>query len=336
MRWVTWFRRTRRSLRAFTLVELLVVIAIIGILIALLLPAVQAAREAARRSQCSNNLKQLGLALHNYHDTYKQFPFHGAYPWAHGPGGVIPAWTGSRKGSVLVKILPYVEQQPLYDQIDWGIPDIETIIGPDGYRIWATSISGFLCPSRTHGISENPADRNRRALGDYGASMGAQRMNARSGSCSLYPGNTFGTGPAGHGNSADQNQISGVFSRVHWAAKMRDITDGTSNTIAMGEIRPLCGDHTRNNWMHMNSLWVATTAPINYPIRCIGEPGHPGTLDCNHFQNWQTSQGFKSRHPGGAQFVFADGSTHFLSETIDYRNYQRLGCRRDSEPVGPF
>jgi len=326
MWWVTWFKRRRRSFRAFTLVELLVVIAIIGILIALLLPAVQAAREAARRSQCSNNLKQLGLALHNYHDTYKQFPFHGVYP----------GWTISRKGSVLVKILPYVEQQPLYDEIDWGIADIETISGSSGYRLYTTSIPGFLCPSETHGKSENPSDPNRRALGDYATSIGAQRMQANGGWCTLYPGNTFGTGPDGHGNSYQGDRISGVFSRLSWAARLADITDGTSNTIAMGEIRPLCGDHTRNAWFHFNSLWVATTAPINYPIRCIGEPGFAGATDCSHWQNWQTSQGFKSRHPGGAQFVFADGSTHFLSETIDYRNYQRLGDRRDGEPVGPY
>ena len=164
-------------------------------------------------------------------------------------------------------------------------------------------------------------------------------MNARGNWCTLYPGNVFGTGPNGHGNEARGYRISGVFARGAWAARFRDITDGTSSTIAMGEILPHKSDHQRNGWMHFNSLWTGTAAPINYPILGIGDPGFAGpTTDgagcSNHWQNWQTSQGFKSEHPGGAQFVFADGSTHFLEESMDYMTYQRLGCRRDGQPTG--
>jgi prepilin-type processing-associated H-X9-DG protein len=181
-----------------------------------------------------------------------------------------------------------------------------------------------------------------RALSCYAPSIGAQAMPALNGSCNLYPGNIFGTGPAGHGNAQRLVDVSGIFARGPAAAKIGDIKDGTANTIAMGEILPHKGDHSWNGWMHFNSIWIATTAPINFPIVGIGEPGwnsstNPQGLQnnngegCNGWRNWQTSQGFKSEHPGGAQFVFADGSTHFLPETIDYRNYQRLGDRRDGE-----
>jgi prepilin-type processing-associated H-X9-DG protein len=149
----------------------------------------------------------------------------------------------------------------------------------------------------------------------------------------------FHSGLTGHGsrNAPAAQQISGVISRFDWAAKMRDITDGTSNTILMGEIRPWCGDHFQTaSFPNPNSLWTATTAPINYPT-CPGEPpGFDGTDGCNADANWQTSQGFKSKHPGGAQFLFADGSGHFLSETIDYYTYQRLGDRWDNQPVGSY
>ena len=123
-----------------------------------------------------------------------------------------------------------------------------------------------------------------------------------------------------------------------WAARLQDISDGTSNVIAMGEIVAWCGDHNRNGWMHANALWNATTAPINYKT-CPGEDG----LDrneglnppCNRTNSWNTSMGFKSKHPGGAQFVLCDGSVQFLSETIAYDTYQRYGDRRDGNPVSP-
>jgi prepilin-type processing-associated H-X9-DG protein len=137
-------------------------------------------------------------------------------------------------------------------------------------------------------------------------------------------------------NAADgaSRNISGVFSRYDWAARFAQIKDGTSNVICMGEILPWCGDHHRGGWMNANALWTATTAPVNFPT-CPGDlPGHDtGAFDCNHFANWQTSQGFKSYHPGGAQFVFCDGSVQFVPETIDYLTYQRLGDRHDGQPV---
>ena len=226
---------------------------------------------------------------------------------------------------------------PLYDLVDFNVYNVESIVLPDGSRLYQKVVDGYRCPSATNGTwqDDNPANR---ALGNYAPCIGAQAMPAQNGWCTLYPGNTFGTGSAGHGNSESGGNISGIFSRMDWAARIADITDGTSSTIAMGEIRPNCGDHHWNSWFYVNSLWTATTAPINYPISCRHEPSVPGATgsDCHNWNNWQTSQGFKSKHPGGAQFVFADGSAHFLSETIDYRTYQRLGDRRDNEPVGSY
>ncbi|HUP81193.1 MAG TPA: DUF1559 domain-containing protein, partial [Pirellula sp.] len=133
------------------------------------------------------------------------------------------------------------------------------------------------------------------------------------------------------GSSNNPAQISGVFSRFHWAARIGDLTDGTSNTIAMGEVRPNCADHHNQGWHHGNFPWTSTVPPINYNT-CRGEKGGdpaPGPRSCNSFDVWMTSQGFKSKHTGGAQFVLGDGSVHFVSSSIDYNTYQFLGARAD-------
>ncbi|GIX04333.1 MAG: general secretion pathway protein GspG [Planctomycetaceae bacterium] len=346
---------------AFTLIELLVVIAIIAILIALLLPAVQQAREAARRTQCRNNLKQLGLAMHNYHDNFNQF----APTVFHDSG--TKCWSWGSKGNYMVRYLPYLDQAPLFNALNFsavdnedcsngdpwqpqgppGTPGVnfESQTNPQGQLYRHTAIPSLLCPSEESNLIDGHG-----AKSNYACSIGNQAMPSNSNpnasnwgsACALYPGNNFGTGAAGHGNSYDPNQISGIKSRYNWAASIRHITDGTSNVIAAGEIRPQCGDHTRNGWMHFNSLWVATTAPINYPIVCVRESGWdatsppPGMNSCNHWQNWQTSQGFKSRHVGGAHFLLCDGSVKFITQNIDYITYQRLGDRRDGGTVGDF
>jgi prepilin-type processing-associated H-X9-DG protein len=301
-----------------------------------LLPAVQAAREAARRSQCNNNLKQLGIALHNYADVFKQFAI-GTYccdpnsgPTGTCPGGYGYIWEAGRhrKGSVLVKLLPFVEQRAISDNINWQ-QDVEdqlwNMAGTPGRK----DLLCFRCPSDTWW----PAVTGGSGQSNYAPCIGNQSMPDTRYGCTSYPGNNFGTGPVGHGSTESGDQTSGCFSRYSWAAQFSDIRDGSSNTIAMGEIRPWCGDHHRGGWWNSNALWTATTGPINYPT-CENED--PIITGCNRYDNWETSQAFKSRHPGGAQFVFADGSTHFLSQTIDYMTYQRLGDRRDGQPVGSF
>ncbi len=329
----------------FTLIELLVVIAIIAILIALLLPAVQQAREAARRTQCKNNLHQLGLAVHNYHDIFNQFPL--TVCDLEGPNACSP---GS-KGSYLVRLLPQLEQAPLYNSLNfalggapWGTTNFEGQLDPAGkpYRLY--KIAALQCPSDSMGSINWHSEKT-----NYAMSMGSQSMPTGGtawGACNLFqmPGdvNLFGRTVSGHGNGYSAGQVSGVVARMNWSANFRDILDGTSNTIMMGETMPNCGDHSVNGWMHFNSMWFATTAPINFPIACINEknfndPSPPvGKNGCNHWQNWTTTQGFKSQHVGGAQFVLSDGSARFISENIDYRTYQRLGDRKDGEVVGEF
>ncbi|QEG38225.1 DUF1559 domain-containing protein [Roseimaritima ulvae] len=333
---------SRRSRRGFTLVELLVVIAIIGVLVGLLLPAVQAAREAARRMSCSNNLKQIGLAVHNYADSNSErFPMGTrdndpsntptGRPWQGGP------W---RKGSVLVKMLPFVEQSNLFDQIDFK-GDVVAQIGSLGYSgANGTKMSVYICPS--DGTTGNKLSGAHQFY-NYAKSMGNQVMPGRYG-CNQYPdanddptilgGEMFGPGSTGHGSSNTQRDISGVFSRWYWGAKFSDITDGTSNTIMFGEIIPSCGDHHRGGWYNANALWTATTGPINFnTCGWNGVRDNDTSLGCNHYANWQTSQAFKSQHPGGAQFALCDGSVRFIPETVDYATYQKLGGRNDGQPL---
>lgn len=149
---------------------------------------------------------------------------------------------------------------------------------------------------------------------------------------------TFGNVQVQHGNNHIAKYISGPFSRESWAATMAQITDGASNTIAMGEVRQYCGAFLRMGWMHEDGLWVATTGPINSPT-CPGERGVPmdngmSLNSCQSLFAWNMAHAFKSPHAGGATFVFCDGSVHFLNETISYITYQCLGDRRDGQTVG--
>jgi prepilin-type N-terminal cleavage/methylation domain-containing protein len=360
-----------RGRRGFTLVELLVVIAIIGILVGLLLPAVQAAREAARRTQCSNNIRQIGLSLHNYHDTFKAFPSAG---FQHNGTPMEPrTWTDSSKGSQLAKLLPFIEQTALYNSIPFGqvqLPLLDPgqpasnsewqayVVGSRGAgtfsfngqiveRTWHVVVPTYLCPSDPFMKKwqwSDPNNRDHRALSNYGYSIGAQSMPSQNNSCNRFPGNLFGDGAAGHGNSAGNNNISGMFGRGEWFPTMSEVRDGLSNTIAFGEVLPNKSDHSWNGWMHFNSLWTATTAPINFPVIGIGEPGWDQAtnsqgldanngLGCNGWRNWQTSNGFKSGHTGGANFVFGDDSVRFLPDSIDYRTYNAMGGRKEGVPV---
>ena len=129
-----------------------------------------------------------------------------------------------------------------------------------------------------------------------------------------------------------------MFGRFVWAAKIRDVTDGTTNTFLGGEVRPDCTDHQAGGWYDGNFASAGfTTAPINYPT-CRGQAPYQGLggTACNNWSTWQVSMGFKSRHVGGAQFVMGDGSARFISENIDYCTYQKLGDRRDGLPTGEF
>ena len=273
-----------RSRKAFTLVELLVVIAIIGILVGLLLPAVQAAREAARRMQCSNNLKQIGLAIHNYESAHKRYP-NGTEDRPVANGGVGRPWQGGdhRKGTVLVKILPFVEQAPLYNTIDFRF-DVVAQLNAQGtfndgrINMRTVGMPVYRCPSDgTSGAVLRRQDQ----LYNYSLSIGNQNMPGR-GWCNEFPnnswqtrangvlgGNLFRTGGRGHGNGNTGDQISGVISRYSWSARFSDLIDGTSNTIAGGEIIPRCHDHHRGGWYNANGPQpqrVSTSTPVESKV----------------------------------------------------------------------
>jgi prepilin-type N-terminal cleavage/methylation domain-containing protein/prepilin-type processing-associated H-X9-DG protein len=322
--------------RAFTLIELLVVIAIIAILIALLLPAVQQAREAARRTTCKNHLKQLGLAMHNYHDTFKIFAAN-QLQWGANPG--------SDRGSVMVHLLPFVDQAPLYNGISFTSTTVgvrDQVVG--ALRVAEHHVPAYQCPSNDQQKGANATFW----MTSYAPSIGTAHQESPNG-CNLATivgtGDTdmdgedwFGNGGTPHGIPRTDTPFppacSGVVARSPWSARIADLTDGTSQIIMFGEIRGMCSDHQwASDWAHANGLWFATTAPINFPT-CPNEPGY-GTV-CNLTNDWNTSMGFKSRHEGGAHFTLADGSVRFISENLDHVTYQKLGDRHDNRSVGEF
>lgn len=357
--------------RAFTLVELLVVIAIIGILVALLLPAIQAAREAARRTQCTNNLKQLGLALQNHHLAKNRFPMNVNWIWpkdAHN--------TRRNFASHLVNMAPYLEETSLHGAINFCDPNVASCIEPGLQKVNGTPIAQLVvpalqCPSDSkHGlVSTNDHVVSWASLillpqvatTNYAGSLGSQKMESWNGfklstvvgnggakydadddgedwfnqnTNPGYPCQTGGgTGTNIRADCPDAKTISGVFARSTWAASIKEITDGTSHTIAMGEILPRSSAFQWvYGWTFSEGLWFATTPPINYQTDTdeIALPAAPGT---SWETDFNTAMGFKSRHPGGANFCMCDGSARFLSQDIDYTTYQMLGARADGEAI---
>ncbi len=334
-------RTVRTAQRGFTLVELLVVIAIIGVLVALLLPAVQAAREAARRSQCANNLKQLGLALHNYHDVHKRLPWNydsGNSTYPNQPSG---RW---HTFSWIVASLPFIEQGALYDQIQFH--RFDGFGHPDNTVVRRIPLSTVMCPSAPHEEvltnqrmgyrGEDP--RVDAARTDYVGSMGHVFGGWRD--CAAipdfpHPQNLFvrqtSPTPWVNGESlSDQVNINGVF-RYMGSVRMADITDGTSNTIAVFEDM-----HWRGGNQAMFDQRPTDTCAWMCPLGAIGNLRNPMN---NKNPAWQLGagdrrcHGWSSYHPGGAQATLGDGSVRFFGETMDHIVRYALAVRNDGLAV---
>ena len=317
----------------FTLVELLVVITIIGILIALLLPAVQAAREAARRTQCSNNVKQIGLALHNHHEAQGRFP---AGVWT--DGGVYLVTWGSA-------ILPYVEQDNLNAMFD------PTVKGPTFYRdrahggnaeVWRQTIPIYDCPSDTHG---------RETIYDQGTNNGPGFTRGNYAVCTSPDGAAFEPGATGSSstchNQAGSNPSVASGKRALFNYDLyrsaRDVKDGLSNTIIASEsitpddIRPTDWD-PRHCWWR-DSTYTHRLAP-NSPL-----PDVTLYIDCTSQKNPCRNiapcvsarySAARSLHPGGVNVLMGDGSVHFVNNSIDMNTWQWAANINGDEPFSGF
>ena len=295
--------------RAFTLIELLVVIAIIGVLIGLLLPAVQAAREAARRAQCVNNLKQIGLALHNYDGSHQTFPSGYVSKFDVSGNDTGPGWGWA------AMLLPQFEQTPLFNSINFNL----AIEDPANSTSRLPNVNNFLCPSDSAATAYWAVNRD--------ITNGTPRQNI----CQVSPSNYI----AMYGNGEPGPNGDGIFFR-NGKVGLRDITDGTSQTIAVGERSHRLGEAT----------WVGSvTNAIMFPtdnddigryrtetssgmvLGHVGEGVGPGDRrgDVNQFYSLHSG--------GGVNFLFADGHVSFLKATMNYQAYRALATRAGAEVV---
>jgi prepilin-type N-terminal cleavage/methylation domain-containing protein len=342
-----------KNRRAFTLIELLVVIAIIAVLIALLLPAVQSAREAARRSQCKNNLKQMGLAIQNYHDNAKMFP-----PALMGSGRINAANYG---GSAFYKVtnttgfvlmLPYMDQIGPYRQWNFDAPASVSNTGGGGtpgtlvgtnsavnQAIYSMFIAAQSCPSDDGGNQVVTSNAN--VTTDYYERNQARRSNY------LFSSGNYTDYSNGY-STYTTSTTRGCFGN-DGAANLRDIKDGASMTIAIGESKQLktgpgtstsfgpywgsgthtcCHGYTPDGRFHINADFSATGAASASPYTVIKR--NPGT-------NGQYAWGFGSHHVGGAHFLMADGTVRFINQSIEFFTvFQPLNRIRDGVVVGNF
>jgi len=305
--------------RGFTLVELLVVVAIIGILVALLLPAVQAAREAARHIQCSNNLKQIGLALHHHAEA------HGTLPYGYRFTGVGGTDGDGAEATWVTKILPYVEQENLYNTIDWtrGFGQAAERPGHPNNFLCATTIPMFACPSNS---SVDP-------------------WNGFFSRGSYVANNGIGPLTENDENDLPMAREGGVF-YLNSNMPFARIRDGSSNTAMVSEVITVEGSDCRGMMhypegpLYQHNYTPNSSAPdhlrgvwLGYPW-CVNIPDAP----CIETFHWWSDRSMivsaRSRHPGGVGLLLCDGSVHFINDSINLDVWRALCTPAAGEPVG--
>ena len=339
------------SRKAFTLIELLVVIAIIAVLIALLLPAVQQAREAARRTQCKNNLKQLGLALHNYHDTFNRFPM--AVTWGVKNG---TTW-GPHHHTWLTRVLPYLDQSPLYNQINFSVSSWDNTIGlPTNRTLVGSKVPALRCPTES-GAGESPGGTKGVWVTSYSGAEGYDWWQRS---------------PGGAGPESDGGVGRGGIFTCNVSSKISDISDGTSNTVMLGETtapdfsggaqntngtgRPRVGDpvlrsaftaaaHTREYSYakdHTDNSYKVNpdgSAVADWFVFGGSTPNQPYLFPPTFMTAFGINTewpGAASLHTGGIQVTMADGTVRFISQNIDWTLWNYLNSRASGEVIGEF
>ncbi|MEW4563550.1 DUF1559 domain-containing protein [Bremerella sp. JC770] len=308
-----------RSTRGFTLVELLVVIAIIGVLIALLLPAVQQAREAARRMQCSNQLKQIGLAMHNYHDTYQVFP----------PGAVNLNGTTNANQNLTnwaIAILPYLEQTALYDQYDQNVHNSHA----NNNDVLKTVLPAMLCPSDVNSetlVTPSQLVTTDIAPGSYKANIG-RRFNGANGYFD-FPSHAD-TADAGDKRSIGPLHVVGVNGLE--CERFATITDGSTSTLMVGEYHTKTRPDNKTFWASSHSFHnMAAAQPESYTRIPDWEACYAATGNSQH---WKCFRSFAALHAAGmTNFVMCDGSVTGVPATIDSVVFQALSTISRNEVV---